>query len=169
MGQCVAYIYNPDTTLTFELKVKFIGILTWPRIWATAFLSFDILSYECITMGRCVTLIHDLCMALTFGPNIKIFIFTMNLCLGMIVFALWQAYQIWHLGVSPCVHSRPLYDLYIWSTCGVAGCILSEFCSQFLSWSFFLVCCCLHLLFYMMLETGRCTGHADKDHKETPS
>ena len=75
--------YDPDTTLTFELKVKFIGILIWLRVWATVFCPLT-----CITMGRCVTLIHDLCMALTFGPNIKIFIFTMNLCLGMIVFAL---------------------------------------------------------------------------------
>ena len=39
---CVANIYYPDTTLTFDLKVNFIGILTWLCVWTTAFLSFDI-------------------------------------------------------------------------------------------------------------------------------
>ena len=28
MRQCVAYIHGPDTTLTFDLKVKFKGVLT---------------------------------------------------------------------------------------------------------------------------------------------
>ena len=56
--QCVAYIHNPNTLLTFYLKIKFIGCLMWLRVWATAFFSFDTLiqnlSHECITMWQCV-------------------------------------------------------------------------------------------------------------------
>ena len=37
MRQCVAYIHVPNTTLTFELNVKFIGFLTVLRVLATAF------------------------------------------------------------------------------------------------------------------------------------
>ena len=43
----------PDTTLIFDLKVKFIGFMTWLCVQASAFFSFDIvilcLARECIT------------------------------------------------------------------------------------------------------------------------
>ena len=29
MTGCVKYIHDPDTTLNFDLKVKFIGLMTW--------------------------------------------------------------------------------------------------------------------------------------------
>ena len=32
MRRCVAYIHGPDTTLNFDLKVKFIGFLTCFRV-----------------------------------------------------------------------------------------------------------------------------------------
>ena len=38
MGQCVAYIHDPTTTLTFELNINLIWFLTVLRVWATAFL-----------------------------------------------------------------------------------------------------------------------------------
>ena len=51
---CVRYIHDPDTTLNFDLKVKFIGFMTWLCVQASAFLFFDIvilcLASECITM-----------------------------------------------------------------------------------------------------------------------
>ena len=76
MGVCVKYIHDPDTTLTFDLKVKFIGFMTWLCVRASAFLSFDIvilcLAHECITMVRCVAYIHELCMTLTFDLDIKL-------------------------------------------------------------------------------------------------
>ena len=40
MRQCVAYIHDPDTTLNFDLKVKFIGFLTCFRVRPITF--FDI-------------------------------------------------------------------------------------------------------------------------------
>ena len=59
----VAYIHDPDMTLTFDLKVKFIGFITWLFVLARAFLSFDIvilcLARGCITVVQCVTCIRD--------------------------------------------------------------------------------------------------------------
>ena len=53
--QCVKNIHDPDIALTFDLKVKIIGFLTWLRVRSTAFLSFDIVipyfARECITIG----------------------------------------------------------------------------------------------------------------------
>ena len=42
MRGCVKYINDPDTTLTFDLKVKFIEFMTWPCVQASSFLSFNI-------------------------------------------------------------------------------------------------------------------------------
>ena len=42
MGGCVGYIHDPDKTLTFDLKVKFKGFLTWLCVRAAVFLSLDI-------------------------------------------------------------------------------------------------------------------------------
>ena len=39
----VKYIYDPDTMFTFNLKVKFIGFMTWLCVQASAFWSFDII------------------------------------------------------------------------------------------------------------------------------
>ena len=57
MRRYVAHIHDPDTTLNFHLKVKFIGFfMTWVCVWAKAFLSRDIvilsLTHKCITMVR---------------------------------------------------------------------------------------------------------------------
>ena len=76
-------IHDPNMTLTFYLKVKFIVFLKRLHVRATAFLSFDIiapyLAHESLTMGQCVTYIQDLCMTLTFCLNIKI-IFSPWIC-----------------------------------------------------------------------------------------
>ena len=73
---CVAFIHDPDMTLIFDLKVKFIGFITWLCVRAIAFLSIDIVilcfARECITMVQCVLYIHDLCMTLTYDLNTKI-------------------------------------------------------------------------------------------------
>ena len=34
---CVGYIHDPNTTLSFDLKVKFIGFLTWLCVQAKDF------------------------------------------------------------------------------------------------------------------------------------
>ena len=75
MRRCVAYIHDPNTTLTFDLYIKFIGFMTWFCVRVIAYLSFDIVilywTRECITMVRCVAYIHDLCTTLRFDLNIK--------------------------------------------------------------------------------------------------
>ena len=75
MRGCVKYIHDPDTTLTFDLKVEFRRFMTWLCVWASAFLYFDIVilcvARDCITMVRCVMYIHELCLTLTFDLNIK--------------------------------------------------------------------------------------------------
>ena len=56
--RCVAYIHDPDTTLNFDLKVKFIGFLTCFPVRPITFFWFDIglpyLAHGCITIRRCV-------------------------------------------------------------------------------------------------------------------
>ena len=56
---CVKYIHDLDMTLTFVLKVKFIGFMTLLCVQASPFLSIGIviLCYACgcVTMVRCVT------------------------------------------------------------------------------------------------------------------
>lgn len=42
LRRCVAYIHNPDTTLTFDLQVQFIRFLKWLCVRATAFSCFEI-------------------------------------------------------------------------------------------------------------------------------
>ena len=62
-SQQIAYIHDPDSTLNFDLKVKFIGFLTCFHVRPITFLWFDIglpyLAHECITIRRCVAYIHD--------------------------------------------------------------------------------------------------------------
>ena len=88
----VTYIRNPNTKFTFDLKVKFIWFLTLLCVQATSFLSFDIvirhLAQECITIRH---MSHTFMTSVWPWPLafiLKFYIFTMNLCLGKIVFAL---------------------------------------------------------------------------------
>ena len=109
-----------------------------------SFLSFGIvilcLAVECIiTMVRCVAYINELCMTLTFDPNIKI-IFSPWIWMGHDVFAFWQRHtKFWHMGVSPCDNMLCTFLTLVWSWpltyMWVAGGFLSEFYSQFLSCS----------------------------------
>ena len=60
MTHCVAYTRGPDTTLTVDLKVKFIGFLTCLRVRPVTSVCFDIgvsYAHESITMRRCVAYI----------------------------------------------------------------------------------------------------------------
>ena len=86
MRWCVKYIHDPDTTLTFDLKVKFVRFMTWLCVQASAFLSFNIvilcLGCECITMVRYVMYFHELCMTLTFASKSKFYILSMDLSLA---------------------------------------------------------------------------------------
>ena len=137
---CVKCFHDPDMTLTFDLKVKFIGFMTWLCVQASPFLSFGIviLCYACgcITMVRCVTYSHELCMTLTFDINIKI-IFSQWIWIWQDVFALWHRHtKFLHMGVSPWDMLCAFFDLSMTLTFDLyvgGGGILSEFYSLFLS------------------------------------
>ena len=69
--KCVTYIHDPNMTLTFDLKVKFIGFLKWPRVWGTAFVSFDSHTKFGLWMNHHGTInfyLHHVCLTLTFDP-----------------------------------------------------------------------------------------------------
>ena len=94
------------------------------------FLSFDILvilclACECITMVRCVTCIHDLCMTLTFHINMKVifspWIFSLLFDRGIPTFGLW----VYHHETKCFVHSWLL--TYMW----VAGVSLVSITQSF--------------------------------------
>ena len=75
MRRCVAYIHDPDTTLNFYIKVKFIGFLTCFRVRPITFFWIDIglpyLAHGCITIRQYVAYIHDPDSMLTFDLKVK--------------------------------------------------------------------------------------------------
>ena len=75
MRRCVTYIHDPDTTLNFYLKVKFIGVLTCFCVRPITFFWIDIglpyLAHGCITIRQCVAYIRDPDSMLTFDLKVK--------------------------------------------------------------------------------------------------
>ena len=73
--RCVTYIHDPDTTLNFDLKVKFIGFLTCFHVRPTIYFWIDIslpyLAHGCFTIRQCVAYIHDPDSMLTFDLKVK--------------------------------------------------------------------------------------------------
>ena len=68
MRQCVTYIHDPNMTLTFDLKVKFIGFFEMASCLGHSFVSFDSHTYwehKSITMGPSKYHYH-VCLTLTF-------------------------------------------------------------------------------------------------------
>ena len=82
MRRYVAHFHDPDTSLTFDLKVKYKGLMLCVP---ASFLIFAIvklcLARVCITMVRCVAYIHDQCMTFILWPLYQNYIFTMKLSL----------------------------------------------------------------------------------------
>ena len=126
MRVCVAYIHEPDETLTFDLKVKFIAFLPWLCVWATAFCP---LTWSYYFWHLSVLPLYDVSVAfMTFydldpWTQYQNFIFTMNLSLAgpLLLFKIWV------------YHHEPKFVLpwiltYMWGR----G-ILSELNTQFLS------------------------------------
>ena len=130
---CVTYIHDPNTSLSFDLKVNFLGFLTWLRVQpATVFFCPLTLSYDiCFTLvyhHRMMCHIHswplydlDLC------SQYQSYIFTMNLCLGKIIFVLWHRhikfikFGRWVCHYETTCHSWPVYYLDFWPICGWRG------------------------------------------------
>ena len=61
--QCVTYIHDPKSTLTFDLEVKFIGIFTCFRVRPISFYWFDIdlpyLAHGCISIHERMCRVHS--------------------------------------------------------------------------------------------------------------
>ena len=99
--RCVAYIHDPDTTLNFDLKVKFICLC----VRAITFSWFDIglphLAHRSITMRRCDTSIHVPDSMLTFDLNVK--------CIGFMTFLCVQASAL-----MSYVRNTMSYDIVIY-------------------------------------------------------
>ena len=79
--QCVKYIHDPDSVLTFDLKVKFKGFC---HVRPVTSVSFDIaisnLADWSITMRGCVKYIHDPETTLNFDLKVKFIGFMTLLC-----------------------------------------------------------------------------------------
>ena len=123
MSVCVAYVRDSNTTLTTDLKDKFIGILTW-------------LSVKSESNGTSMYhMVHGFCMSLIFDLNINI-IFSPWIC--MIVLNLFlDIYRhtkfgtlVYHHKTTCCVISWPVYDLDLWPI-WVAGVSLVSFSHNF--------------------------------------
>ena len=99
---CVTYIHDPDTTLIFDLKIKYIGFLTCLQVRPVISVCFDIclpcLEQGSITMRGYVAYIHNPNTTLTFDPKVKFIGFLTWLCVRTTFFCpLTYSYHIWHM------------------------------------------------------------------------
>ena len=108
--------YDPDTTLTFELKVKFIGILIWLRVWATVFCPLTFCHMSVSPWDNVLNLFMTSVWPWPLVPISK-FIFSPWIG-GMIVFALWRRHTNFGTRVYHHVYIQDLcmtftFDLYV--------------------------------------------------------
>ena len=107
MRSCVAYIHGPDTTLNFNLKVKFIGFMSCflvrPIIFWRIDTSLPYLAHGCITIRRCVEYINNPETTLDFGLKVKFIGFLTCFRVRPITFLFWIDISLPYLdiGVSP--------------------------------------------------------------------
>ena len=76
MRRCVVYIYDPDTTLNFDLKVKFIGFLTCFCVQPITFFGLTLVNHIW-HMGEyhktiCILYIPNPDLMLTFDLKVKL-------------------------------------------------------------------------------------------------
>ena len=111
-------IHDPDMTLTFYLKVKFIVFF---KKASRSGHSFFVLWHSCTIFGTWESHHGTMCHIHSWAlydpdllPQYQNYIFTMNLCLGKIIFALWHR----HTKVSPWdkmllyIHNTPHNELW---------------------------------------------------------
>ena len=87
MRRCVVYIYDPDTTLNFDLKVKFIGFLTCFCVQPITFLDW-----------------HWLTIFGTWVNTIRPYVF----CTFLILIWCWPLTSRSNYRLLSCLHIRPL-------------------------------------------------------------
>ena len=134
LRRCVVYIRDPDMMVTFDLKVKFIGILTCLCFWPVTSFCFDIAilsswDYVLLIFMNRIRRFHIWHMSvspwddvshtfmtyltLTFGLNITILLkFSPWFCVwGKIVFALWHRHTKFGTWVTMRQHVVYIHDL----------------------------------------------------------
>ena len=76
MRQCVAYIHDPYKTLTFDLKVKFVGCFPCLRVQPITSVysgtGNSFLVHASVTMTQRVAYIHDPGTTLIFDLNVNL-------------------------------------------------------------------------------------------------
>ena len=111
-GSCPALLcfdiglsYLTHVCIIMNRKVKYIGILTWLCVRATAFLCYDIvilyLAQKCITMGQCVTYIQDLSMTWSVASSSNSLFHDEFVSWQDRLCSLTQEYHIRQMDVSP--------------------------------------------------------------------
>ena len=119
MRGCVKYIHGPNTMFTFDLKVKFIGFMTWLCVQALAFLSLDILllclAHGSITKRGCAKYNHDLNMTLTFDLKVKFIGFMTWFCVRATTFlSIDIGILFLHMSVSPWYNVSIIFITSVW-------------------------------------------------------
>ena len=119
---CVTFIHDPDTTVNFDLKIRYIGVVTsllFPLITSVCFdISIPYLAHGSIIMRECVTYIHD---PNTFDLKVKFIEFLTWLCVWATAFLLFVivipilAYEC--ITMEQCVTYT--LDLCMTLTCGL--------------------------------------------------
>ena len=107
MRRFVAYIHDSDTTLNFDMKVKFIGFLFSCPVYKFFLIDIGLiyLAHGCNTIRRCVAYIHDPVTTLSFDLfDLNVF-YRLLSCLHVrpvtsVSFDIGIPY-IWHMSLLP--------------------------------------------------------------------
>ena len=120
MRECVAYTHDPDSTLTFDLKVKFIGLRVRPVTSVCLTFAF-IIWHMGLSPSEDVSRIFMICWYdVDLWPQGQMYrVYDMPLCSGHGFFLLWHSHKmfctwVYHHGTMCRVHSCPIYDLVFW-------------------------------------------------------
>ena len=135
---CVKYIHDPDMTLTFDLKVKCIGFMTWLCLGLTFFVLWHSHTLLCMWVYHHGTMCHIQSWTLydlDLWPQYQNYIFTINLNLARCL-CLWHRHtKCLHMGVSPwdmlCTFSTLVWLWPLTYICGWRGVSLVSFTHSF--------------------------------------
>ena len=101
------FVSGPELFFVFDIVLPHSRVSSWSNVTCTFMTTDDLDAW----------------------PPYQKYIFTMNLCLGKIVFARWHRHTkgtwVYHHVTRICIHSWHLYPLGLDLYCGVGG-ILSE-------------------------------------------
>ena len=122
-GVCVVYIHDPDRTLNFDLKTKFIGFLTCFCVWPITIFDLTLANHiwhKCLSPWEDVTSTFMILIRhspLTSMSNFRVY--DMVLCSGLSFFVLRHSHTlfgtwVYHHGTMRHVNTWPLKGLDLW-------------------------------------------------------